>query len=322
MPEQDSYEREVFHRMVQSGLTEQRRARRWGIFFKSLAAIYMFITLFFFIALAGSSLFPPSGKHTALINIQGVIAAENSSSADNLISSLQKAFKDQDTEGVILRINSPGGSPVQAGQITDEIYRLRAQYPKVHLYVVVDDICASGGYYIASAAEKIFVDKASLVGSIGVRMDGFGYTGVMSKLGVERRSITAGSNKSLLDPFLPAKPEQTAFIHLLLSKVHQQFIDVVRKGRGNRLKETPDMFSGLIWNGQEGIEMGLVDGFGTVGSVARDIIKAETIVDYSLKDNFADRIAKRFGVGVISELAKLSGVLEPMGIIAEFDAGK
>jgi protease IV len=203
---------------------------------------------------------------------------------------------------VILRINSPGGSPVQAGQINDEIRRLRAKYPKIPLYVVVDDICASGGYYVAVAADKIFVDKASLIGSIGVLMDGFGFTGTMAKLGVERRLITAGANKGFLDPFSPLNPAQQEYAKQMVEEIHQQFIDVVRKGRGKRLKETPDTFSGLVWNGQRGVEMGLADGFGTVESVARDVIKAEDIVDYTVKENFADRLAKQFGVGAMSAL--------------------
>jgi protease-4 len=219
-----------------------------------------------------------------------------------LITSLQDAFKDKNTQRVILRINSPGGSPVQAGQINDEIRRLRAQYPAIPLYVVVDDICASGGYYVAVAADKIFVDKASLIGSIGVLMDGFGFTGTMEKLGVERRLITAGANKGFLDPFSPLNATQKEYAKQMLAEIHQQFINVVRKGRGTRLKETPDTFSGLIWNGQRGVEMGLADGFGSVESVARDVIKAEEIVDYTTKENFADRLAKRLGVGAMSAL--------------------
>jgi protease-4 len=236
------------------------------------------------------------------VDMQGVIASDSMASADNLIPSLQDAFGDKNTKGVILRINSPGGSPVQAGQINDEIRRLRAKYPKIPLYVVVDDICASGGYYVAVAADKIFVDKASLIGSIGVLMDGFGFTGTMAKLGVERRLITAGANKGFLDPFSPLNPAQKAYAKQMVEEIHQQFIDVVRKGRGNRLKETPDTFSGLVWNGQRGVEMGLADGFGTVESVARDVIKAEDIVDYTTRENLADRLAKRFGVGVMSAL--------------------
>jgi len=203
---------------------------------------------------------------------------------------------------VILRINSPGGSPVQAGQINDEIRRLRAKYPAIPLYAVVEDICASGGYYVAVAADKIFVDKASLIGSVGVLMDGFGFTGTMEKLGVERRLITAGTNKGFLDPFSATNPAQQEYAKQMITEIHQQFIDVVKQGRGKRLKETPDTFSGLVWNGQKGVEMGLADGYGSLESVARDIIKAEKIVDFTTKESFADRLAKRFGAGVASAI--------------------
>ena len=298
-----NWERGVLEKLAVSALEEQRRARHWGIFFKTLTLGFMFIVLFISMGWIGKSEVALStGKHTALVDMQGVIASDSMASADNLIPSLQDAFGDKNTKGVILRINSPGGSPVQAGQINDEIRRLRAKYPKIPLYVVVDDICASGGYYVAVAADKIFVDKASLIGSIGVLMDGFGFTGTMAKLGVERRLITAGANKGFLDPFSPLNPSQQAYAKQMVEEIHQQFIDVVRKGRGNRLKETPDTFSGLVWNGQRGVEMGLADGFGTVDSVARDVIKAEDIVDYTMKENLADRLAKRFGMGVMSAL--------------------
>jgi protease-4 len=299
----NNWERGVLEKLALSALQEQRQARHWGIFFKTLTLGFMFIVLFIAMGWIGKSeVALSSGKHTALVDMQGVIASDSMASADNLIPSLQDAFKDKNTKGVILRINSPGGSPVQAGQINDEIRRLRAQYPKIPLYVVVDDICASGGYYVAVAADKIYVDKASLIGSIGVLMDGFGFTGTMAKLGVERRLITAGSNKGFLDPFSPLNPAQQTYAKQMVEEIHQQFIDVVRKGRGKRLKETPDTFSGLVWNGQRGVEMGLADGFGTVESVARDVIKAEDIVDYTVKENFADRLAKRFAVDAMSAL--------------------
>jgi len=308
-----NWERSVLEKLALSALQEQRRARHWGIFFKVLTFGYLFILLFIFLGWIGKNEKALSaGKHTALIDMYGVIAPDSPASADNLIPSLQDAFKDKDTQGVILRINSPGGSPVQAGQINDEIRRLRAKYPAIPLYVVVEDICASGGYYVAAAADKIFVDKASLIGSIGVLMDGFGFTGTMAKLGVERRLITAGENKGFLDPFSPANPAHHAFVKQMLTEIHQQFIDVVRLGRGKRLKETPDTFSGLVWNGQKGVEMGLADGFGSIESVARDVIKAERIVDFTMKENFADRLAKRFGAGVASALpgfsAQVNGV--------------
>ena len=303
MSDQNNWERGVLEKLAMSALQEQRRARHWSIFFKVLTFGYLFILLLLFMGWAGKN--EPalgSGKHTALVEMQGVIAPDSAAGADNIIPSLQDAFEDKNTQGVILRINSPGGSPVQAGQINDEIVRLRAKYPNIPLYVVVDDICASGGYYVAAAADKIFVDKASLIGSIGVLMDGFGFTGTMAKLGVERRLYTAGANKGFLDPFSPTNPTQQEYVKQMLGEIHQQFIAVVKKGRGKRLKETPDTFSGLVWNGQKGVEMGLADGFGSLESVARDVVKAEKIVDYTTRENLADRLAKRFGAGVMSAM--------------------
>jgi protease-4 len=219
---------------------------------------------------------------------------------------LQDAFEDKNTQGVILRINSPGGSPVQAGYINDEIHRLRALHPDIPLYVVIEDICASGGYYVAAAADKIYVNKASLVGSIGVLMDGFGFTGAMDKLGVERRLLTAGENKGFLDPFSPMNAKQKEYAQTMLAEIHQQFIDVVRNGRGERLKETPEMFSGLIWTGEKSIALGLADDIGSVDSVARDVIKAGEIVDYTAEEKLTDRLARRFGVGAASALTGFS----------------
>lgn len=302
----EDWQRSVLEKLVLSSVQEQRRARRWGIFFKLLTFVY--ITAVVFISMGGADKLDPSkvplgaGKHTALVDMQGVIAPNSQAGADVLIPSLQAAFKDENTKGVVLRINSPGGSPVQAGQINDEIQRLRKKYPHIPLYVAVEDICASGGYYVAVAADKIYVDKASLVGSIGVLMDGFGFTGLMDKLGVERRLVTAGSNKGFLDPFSAASPEQTEYAKQMLAEIHQQFIDTVKKGRGKRLKETPDTFTGLVWNGQRGLEMGLVDGFGSVESIAREVIRAEEIVDFTVHEGFADRLAKRFGAAAASAL--------------------
>jgi protease IV len=226
-----------------------------------------------------------------------VIANGNEASAERIMSGLRSAFEDSKTQGVVLRINSPGGSPVQAGQINDEIRRLRAKHPKIPLYAVIDDVCASGGYYIAVAADKIFVDKASLIGSIGVLMDGFGFTGTMEKLGVERRLITAGANKGMLDPFSPLDPKHAEYAKVMIKQIHDQFIKVVRDGRGNRLKETPDMFTGLIWSGEEGIKLGLADSLGSLDYVAREVIKAEDVVDYSRHESLPERLAKRFGIG-------------------------
>jgi len=238
------------------------------------------------------------GRHTALVEIDGAIEAEGSGAADNVIPALNKAFSDLGSVAVVLRINSPGGSPVQAGLIVDEILRLRKGYPNKPLYVVVDEICASGGYYIAAAADQIYVNKASLVGSIGVLMDGFGFTGTMEKLGVERRLLTAGENKGFLDPFSPQSDKQKAHALAMLNEIHQQFIGVVRAGRGKRLKETPEMFSGLFWTGAKAVDMGLADGFGSVESVARDVVKVEDIIDYTTHEGLPERVLKKFGAAV------------------------
>ncbi|HQR60904.1 MAG TPA: signal peptide peptidase SppA [Methylophilaceae bacterium] len=301
MTESHSWEHQTLEKLALAAVQEQRRARHWGIFFKVLTFVYLFALLFIVMDWIG-----PGGKaigsHTALIDIQGEIGAGGDVNADDTISSLQSAFDDKHTKGIILRINSPGGSPVQAGIINDEIVRQRKLHPKMPVYAVVEDICASGGYYIAVAADKIYVDKASIVGSIGVIMDGFGFTGTMQKLGVERRVLTAGKNKDMLDPFSPVNPSQKEFAQNLLDEIHQQFIQVVRAGRGDRLKETPDMFSGLFWSGERSIELGLADGLGSSDSVARDIIKEENIVDFTTREDLADRFAKRFGATMANSL--------------------
>jgi protease-4 len=246
------------------------------------------------------------GKHTALVELEGVIDAKSDASAEKITSALQRAFKDKNTQGVILRINSPGGSPVQSGIINDEVRRLRGVYPNTPLYVVVEDICASGGYFVAASADKIYVNKASLVGSIGVLMDGFGFTGGMEKLGVERRLLTAGENKGFMDPFSPVDAKQKDYALGMLNDIHQQFIAVVKQGRGKRLKDNPELFSGLVWTGQKAVELGLADGFGSVESVARDVIKAEPIVDYTEKSNPVERIAKRFGAAAAKSFAEFT----------------
>ena len=290
-----NWERDVLEKLALSAVQEQRRTRRWGIFFKTLGFLYLFVVLFMITGWLKVGDVNKLGKHTALIDLQGVIASDQAN-ADMMITGLQDAFEDKNTQGVIMRINSPGGSPVQAGQINDEIRRQRALHPKIPFYVVVDDICASGGYYIAVAADKIYVDKASLVGSIGVLMDGFGFTQTMDKLGVERRLITAGENKGFLDPFSPVDPKQALYAKQMLEEIHAQFIQVVRQGRGKRLKETPETFSGLIWSGEKSIALGLADDFGSVESVARDVIKAKEIVDFTPHEGLADRLAGKFGV--------------------------
>ncbi len=295
-----NWERKTIEKLAYSALEEQKRTRRWGIFFKLLTFSYLLFVLIAALGWLRHGVGASAANHTAVIDVRGVIADGNEASADRIISGLRAAFVDGKTKGVVMRLNSPGGSPVQAGQINDEIKRLRAKYPKIPLYAVVDDVCASGGYYIAVAADKIFVDKASLIGSIGVLMDGFGFTGTMEKLGVERRLITAGSNKGMLDPFSPLDPKHAEYAKVMIKQIHEQFIKVVRAGRGGRLKETPDMFSGLIWSGEEGIKLGLADGLGSLDYVAREVIKAEEIVDYSTRESLPERLAKRFGIGAAS----------------------
>ena len=295
-----NWEREVLEKLALSAIQEQRRSRHWSILFKTLGFLYLFIVLFLVAGWFGSDGVSIK-EHTALVDLQGEIASDKAS-ADTVIASLQSAFEDKKTKGVVLRINSPGGSPVQAGQIHDEIKRLRGLHPDIPLYVVVDDICASGGYYIAVGADKIFVDKASIVGSIGVLMDGFGFTQTMQKLGIERRLLTAGENKGFLDPFSPVDPKQEAYAKQMLEEIHGQFIEVVREGRGKRLKETPDMFSGLVWSGEKSIQLGLADGLGNVESVARDVIKAKDIVDFTQHEGLAERLAGRLGASMAKAL--------------------
>ena len=303
----DGWERNVLEKVALAAIAEQRTARRWGMAFKMLVMIYLFVVLFLGMGWLKKAGDKSTGKHTAMVELRGVIASDTQASADNVTTGLQAAFKDTNTQGVVLRINSPGGSPVQAGYINDEIKRLRALYPNIPIYAVVEDICASGGYYVAVAADKIFVDKASIVGSIGVVMDGFGFTGTMEKLGVERRAIAAGENKKFLDPFSPVNPAHKAFAEKMLAEIHEQFIAVVRQGRGKRLKETPELFSGLVWVGPKSIELGLTDALGSVDSVARDVIKAEDVVDFTPHENIAERVARRFGAAMAEALVKVSG---------------
>src|SRR5512134_1485116 len=304
------WERQTIEKIALAAITEQRRARKWGIFFKSLLFIYLFALLFIGLGWFAKRDITP-GKHTALVDLNGIISANTPASADNVMAGLQDAFKDKRTQGVILRINSPGGSPVQAGYIFDEMKRLRTKYPNIPLYAVVEDICASGGYYVAAAADRIYIDKASIVGSIGVLMDGFGFTGTMEKLGIERRLLAAGDNKGFLDPFSPLVESQKQHAQQMLGEIHQQFIGVVRAGRGDRLKETPDMFSGLLWVGEKTIEMGLADELGSIEYVAREVIKAEDIVDFTPRENVAERLAKKIGAGMAEGLARL-GLLQGM----------
>ena len=278
-------------------LKDRRTERRWSAFFRlAWLAFFLFIAW----SLLSSRNYvtgAPTGPHTALIEVRGEIVADGEASAEHLISALKSAFEEPSATAVVMRMNSPGGSPVQSGIIHDEILRLKALHKK-KVYVVVEEVCASGAYYIAVAADAIYTDKASVVGSIGVLMDSFGFTGAMEKFGVERRLLTAGENKGIGDQFTPLTDKHRAYIKASLDQVHNQFIKVVKEGRGERLKETPDTFSGLFWNGEEAVKMGLVDHFGTLDYVAREVVKAEDIIDYTLKENVAERLAKRFGASI------------------------
>ncbi len=296
-PTPPSWERATLERIALQALDEQRRARHWTTLIRLLWLTLLFLVVagaFGWIGGAGKEPLR-TGKHTALVELKGVIGMESRASADKLIAGLNAAFKDKHTQGVVLRINSPGGSPVQSGAINDEIRRLRAKHPDIPLHAVVEDLCASGGYYVAVAAERIYVDKASLVGSIGVIMGGFGFTGAMEKLGIERRAYTAGDNKDFLDPFAPENPAHKEHVNRMIGEIHEQFIKVVRDGRGKRLKDTPEIFSGLVWTGQRAVELGLVDGYGSVESVARDVFKAEDVVDFTPDENYFERLSKRLG---------------------------
>jgi protease-4 len=292
-----NWERAALERIALAAINEQKAARRWKIFFRFafLAVLILFIVKLFS---ASHEDIAAKGRHTALVSLEGEIAADTNANAKDIDRALRRAFADSDSAGVVLYCNSPGGSPVQAGIINAEIRRLRAKYPAKPLYAVVGDMCASGGYYAVAAADKIYVDRASIVGSIGVLMDGFGFTGLMDKLGVQRRLHTSGANKGFFDPFSPETPAMDAHAQAMLDQIHQQFIDAVRQGRGKRLHETPDIFSGLFWTGQKSVELGLADGFGDTSYVARDVIKATDIVDYTEKESIPDRIARKFGAAV------------------------
>ena len=300
-PTVPDWERAVLEKVALAALQEQRRARQWRALFKLLWFTLAFLILaawFGWIGRADKDIdtsLVGGSKYTAVIDLEGVIAPDSKTSAEKVIRSLNRAFKDRNTQGVIIRINSPGGSPVQAGYINDEIRRLRAKYPGVPLYAVVEDLCASGGYYVAVAADKIYVDKGSLIGSIGAIISSFGFTGTMEKLGVERRAYTAGTNKDFLDPFAPEKPEDREHALKMLAEIHQQFIKAVRDGRGKRLKETPEMFSGLVWTGEKSIELGLADGLGSPEYVAREVIKAERLVDFTPEESVFELWSKRMG---------------------------
>jgi protease-4 len=297
------WERRVITKLAQASLKEQKRARRWSIFFKVLVFAYITFVLYLFTE-PDISKAKIAKDHTALVELQGLIADGESASADNIVSALRTAFEDEKTRGVILRINSPGGTPVQAGYIYDEILRLREKYPETPLYAVVSDMAASGGYYVASAADEIYVSNSSIVGSIGVRMDSFGVVDAMEKLGIESRTLTAGENKALLDPFSPVNEKAVQHLQAMIERIHQQFIDAVKKGRGERLKETDDLFSGLIWTGDKAIEFGLVDKVGSASFVAREVIGAEDIVEYSVEQDVLERLVDRLGASTAKILGK------------------
>ena len=294
--QQPGWERAALEKLAFAALQEQRTGRRWRTFVR-LAWLGFFIVIAWVLAHRGSPSTDVSAPHTALVEIKGEIASGGEASAEVVLTAVRAAFEDQSAVAVVLLINSPGGSPVQAGIINDELRRLKAKHNKP-LYAVVEETCASAAYYIAVASDRIFVDKASVVGSIGVLMDGFGFTGLMEKLGVERRLMTAGENKGFLDPFSPQTERQRAFSQTMLDQIHRQFIDAVKTGRGKRLKETPETFSGLFWTGQQAIDLGLADQLGSLDLVAREVVKAEDIVDYTRRENVAERLVKRFGAAI------------------------
>ena len=296
-PNQEAgWERKIIEKLALAAVTEQTRARRWGVFFKSLIFIYLF-------AVFGMAIYPKikmdigvdSKYHTAVIDVVGVIAEDKDANATDIIESLRDAVKDTNTKGIILHSNSPGGSPVQSAYIYEEIRKIKKERPDLPVYAVVSDMCASGCYYIASASDKIFVNQSSLIGSIGVLMDGFGFVDIMQKMGVERRLLTAGAHKAMLDPFSPPKEYETKYMQGLLDEVHQQFISAVKAGRGDRLKETPDMFSGLVWTGEAGVKIGVADGFGNDDYVAKEIIGAETLVDFTQQGSLLEKISGKLG---------------------------
>lgn len=304
----------LLEKTLLAGIQEQRRARRWGIFFKLLTFLLLVAVLLTFTPLMDMERNATTGSgYSALIEVRGVIADKEQASADNLVTSLQAAFDDPKVKGVVLRINSPGGSPVQSGYVYDEIRRLRGLHPETKVYAVISDLGASGAYYIASAADEIYADKASLVGSIGVTAAGFGFVGAMEKLGVERRAYTSGEHKAFLDPFEPQKPDETKFWQGVLNVTHEQFIASVKQGRGDRLKdkEHPELFSGLVWTGQQALPLGLIDGLGNASSVARDVIGEKELVDFTVQESAFDRFSKKLGASVAEHIALWMGFQGP-----------
>ena len=305
-----AWERAAIEKLLLADMRERRAARRWRIV-KSLLWLILIGAIAWVLITDNWSSRKPTGPHTAVVSIEGDIDGDSDASADKILPAMRDALEDSNTKALVLLIDSPGGSPVQAGLINDEIFRLKKLHHKP-IYAVVEDSCASAAYYIASAADKIYVDKASVVGSIGVLMDSFGLTGAMEKLGIERRLLASGENKGMLDPFSPMTDAQRQYAQTLLDQIHRQFIDVVKKGRGARLKESPELFSGLFWTGEQAVDLGLADDFGSLDSVARDVVKAEEVVDYTSRTNLAERVAKRFGAalgqGAVTALMKAQAI--------------
>ncbi len=298
-----NWERDAILKLANAGLQEQRRARRWGIFFKTITLLYLFLLLMVMVGgFESKDTGFSSERHTALVDLVGVISDGEEASADFVVAGLRDAFENENSAAVILRINSPGGSPVQASYINNEITRLRELHPTKPLYAVISDICASGGIYAAVAADKIFANESSIVGSIGVRMDGFGFVGAIDKMGIERRLMTAGEHKALLDPFSPEKPAEKEHVQSLLDDIHQKFIDIVKEGRGDRLVDDPNLFTGLFWTGDKALELGLIDGLGSAGYVAREVVGEENIVDYTYQEDLFERFASRLGSAMASRL--------------------
>ncbi|WP_090207680.1 S49 family peptidase [Ectothiorhodospira magna] len=298
-PAPENWEREALQEIALAGVKERRAARRWGIFFKLLGFAYLFFILFAVMDSMPGRDADRKVPHTALVDVQGIIAEGGAASADLVVRGLRAAFENRNTVAVILRINSPGGSPVQAGYINDAIRHLREQHPDIPLYAVISDVGASGGYYVAVSADQIYADRASIIGSIGVRMDSFGFVDAIDRLGIERRLMTAGGNKGLLDPFMPVQADEKAHVQAMLDRIHMQFVEAVKAGRGDRLADDPRLFTGLIWTGEEGVELGLIDGLGSAGYVAREVIGEEKIVDFTRRQDLFTRLAEGFGVATL-----------------------
>lgn len=304
---EEGWSRQLVSKLAFAALIEQRRRRRWGIFFKLLFFVYLVaLLLAIYIPIEDKAML--GKRHTALVKLDGLIASSTEANADNFIAGLRAALENDNTAGVILEINSPGGSPVQAGQMFDEILRLRSVHPNIPVFAVVSDVCASGGYYVAAAAQKIFANRASIIGSIGVRADGFGFVAAMEKLGIERRLFTAGEHKSFLDPFSPSQPQDVEHLQSMLADIHQQFITAVRKGRGDRLRETPELFSGLVWTGQQGLELGLVDDLADLHQVAEQLVGAKLVVDYTRRTRLVERIFDAAGSALYRSLLRWTGL--------------